>query len=90
MTIGEISGRTYAFVGLERAGGGVMIYDVSDPYNPEFIQYARSNADIAPEGLLFVTAEESPSGKPLMIVSNEVSATVTIYEIQERVPSSED
>ncbi|MEL7071005.1 MAG: choice-of-anchor I family protein [Cyanobacteria bacterium J06581_3] len=78
---GEIGGRPFAFVGLERAGGGVLVYDLSDPRSPEFIQYVRSDEDIAPEGFAFVSAEESTTGKPLLTVANEVSSTVAIYEI---------
>lgn len=81
VTIGEIAGRPYAFIGLERAGGGVLVYDVSDPTAPEFVQYARSDEDIAPEGLTFISADDSPNGKPLLTIANEVSQTVAVYEI---------
>lgn len=82
VTIGVVGGKTLAFIGLERAGGGVLVYDVSNPHQPEFIQYARFDGDIAPEGLTFVSAEESSSGKPLLVVTNEVSGTTTIYEVE--------
>jgi alkaline phosphatase len=86
---GVVNGRTYAFVGLERSAGGVMVYDVTNPRDPVFVQYAfRNNLDnstvgddVSPEGLVFVPASESPSGIPLLVVSNEVSGTVTIYQI---------
>ena len=80
VTTGEIGGRPFAFVGLERAGGGVLIYDLSDPTNPEFVQYARSDEDIAPEGLTFISAEDSPTGQPLLTVANEESGTLAVYE----------
>jgi hypothetical protein len=37
--------------------------------------------DLGPEGFTFVDATSSPSGKPLVIVGNEVSGTVSIYQI---------
>ncbi|MGD1855553.1 MAG: esterase-like activity of phytase family protein [Leptolyngbyaceae cyanobacterium] len=80
VTTGEIGGVPFAFVGLERAGGGVLVYNLSDPTNPEFVQYARSDEDIAPEGFTFISAEDSPSGQPLLAVANEVSSTLAIYE----------
>ena len=80
VTTGEIGGVPFAFVGLERAGGGVLVYDLSDPTNPEFVQYARSDEDIAPEGLVFISAEDSPTGKPLLTVANEESNTLAVYE----------
>lgn len=38
--------------------------------------------DLGPEGLTFVPASQSPNGKALLIVSNEVSGTNTIWKIE--------
>jgi hypothetical protein len=80
--IGVIGGCTYAFIGLERAGGGVMVYDVSKPADPLFMQYARRDGDVAPEGLKFVAGKDSPSGKPLLLIAHEISQTLSIYEME--------
>ncbi|MBE9197409.1 choice-of-anchor I family protein, partial [Synechocystis sp. LEGE 06083] len=95
VTVGTIDGRTYAFVGLERIGG-VMVYDVTNPQVPEFIQYINprdftvdpeSNlTDSGPEGLIFIDAADSPNGKPLLVVSNEVSQTTAIFEVNVPTP----
>jgi Ca2+-binding RTX toxin-like protein len=77
---GVIAGRTYAFIGLERTSG-VIVYDVTNPTSPTFVQLITTPGDIAPEGLTFISAQESPTGKPLLVVSNEVSKTTTTYEI---------
>lgn len=90
VVVGEVDGTVLAFVGMERLGG-IMIFDVTDPTAPSFIQWANNAnpydeeapGDVSPEGLLFVSAEESPTGAPLLIVSNELSGTVTIYSIVE-------
>jgi hypothetical protein len=37
--------------------------------------------DLGPEGLAFVPAAESPSGKPLVIVGNEISGSTRVYEV---------
>lgn len=80
-TIGYINGKPYAFIGLERAGGGIVAYDVSNPASPQFIQYIRTEGDISPEGVKFIAAADSPNAQPLLAVSNEVSNTVTLYQI---------
>ncbi|HEV8722893.1 MAG TPA: choice-of-anchor I family protein [Candidatus Binatia bacterium] len=81
IVLGKAFGRTYAFIGLERTGG-IMVYDVSDPFNPTFVQYVNTTPDdISPEGLLFIKEEDSPNGKPLLVVSHEISSTTTIFEI---------
>lgn len=108
VTIGELFGRTYAFIGLERIGG-IMTYDITDPLNPFFVSYDNNRdlsvefdeneegdpaptptqlaavGDLGPEGLLFIDAQNSPNGKTLLIATNEVSGTTTIYSV-ERVP----
>jgi 2',3'-cyclic-nucleotide 2'-phosphodiesterase/3'-nucleotidase/5'-nucleotidase len=91
IVLGEASGRTYAFIGLERTGG-IMVYDISDPLSPSFVQYintrilggdpgAGTAGDVAPEGLIFIRGEDSPNGSPLLVVAYEVSGTTTIFEI---------
>jgi hypothetical protein len=80
ITVGQVGGKTLAFVGLERGGGGVMVYDVTDPAQVSFVQYLRNPADVSPEGLTFVAAKDSPSGQDALFVTNEVSNTVTAFE----------
>lgn len=40
--------------------------------------------DLAPEGMKFVPATASPSGKALLLIGNETSGTVSVYQINER------
>jgi hypothetical protein len=65
-----------------------MVYDVSNPFDPSFVQYVNTSPDdISPEGLLFIKGADSPNGKPLLVVSHEISSTTTIFEInKESVP----
>jgi hypothetical protein len=84
VAIGKVFGRTYAFIGLERAGG-MMVYDISDPERPFFVDYASTSPiDVSPEGILFISGEDSPNGKPLLVVSHEISNTTTIFEISKQ------
>jgi hypothetical protein len=82
LAVGSIGWKTYAFVGLERSGG-VMMYDISDPKRAEFVQYLNTadQGDLAPEGIAFVPAWQSPTWKPLLLVSFEVSGTTRIIEL---------
>lgn len=91
--IGIINERIYAFVGLERVGG-VMTYDITEPEVATFANYLNTRdftqkiaGDVGPEGLHFIpsaslgspTREQSAS-KPLLLVGNEVSGTVSVLE----------
>ncbi|MDF2176979.1 choice-of-anchor I family protein [Aliiglaciecola sp. CAU 1673] len=89
LTVGKVGERTYAFIGLERMGG-IFVYDITNPYNTQFVDYvfnrgltegATPTGDLAPEGMVFVPAANSPSGNALLVVGNEVSGTVTVWQI---------
>ncbi|KPQ29855.1 MAG: hypothetical protein HLUCCX14_04300 [Marinobacter excellens HL-55] len=94
VTVGEINGQTFAFIGLERVGG-IMVYNVTNPQNPEFVQYLNNRdfsvsendlkdgmaGDLGPEGFAFISSENSPNGKPMLVVGNEVSGTTTLFGI---------
>ncbi|PTQ84873.1 choice-of-anchor I family protein, partial [Agitococcus lubricus] len=82
VTVGEVNGRLYAFVGLERIGG-FMIYDVTDPVNATFVGYKAQTAnDLGPEVQKFIAASQSPTGQALLVSGNEISNSVTVYAIQ--------
>jgi len=93
VTVGRIGEKIYAFIGLERVGG-IMVYDVSNPHVPAFVQYINNRdfngdaalgtaGDLGPEGLLFIPRRASPYRKaPLLVVTNEVSGTTTVYSIR--------
>jgi hypothetical protein len=80
LAVGSHKGRTYAFVGLERAGG-VVVLDVSDPTNPEVLQWVRTAGDISPEGMVFVPASDAPGSQPLLLVAHEISGTTAVYRL---------
>ena len=95
ITLGQISGHTYAFVGLERIGG-VIVYEVTNPFAPKFVQYVNNRnfagnpaagtaGDLGPEGLHFIEGKKSPNENPLLVVANEISGTTTIFQISRRL-----
>ncbi|OON97900.1 MAG: hypothetical protein ATN36_02165 [Epulopiscium sp. Nele67-Bin005] len=85
--IGQIGENIYAFVGLERVSG-VMVYNITDPHNATFTNYFTSRdytsaigGDVSPEGLKFVPKEQSPTGTDILLVANEGSGTLAVYEL---------
>ena len=46
-------------------------------------EFAKAG-DLAPEGMKFVPASSSPTGKALLLIGNETSGTVSVYQINER------
>ena len=91
LALGTLNGKTYAFIGMERIGG-VFAFDVSDPASPVFQCYVNSRnfeadakspeaGDLGPEGLLFISPEESPNDQGMLVVFSEVSGSMTIYQI---------
>ena len=90
--VARIDGRIYAFVSLERIGG-VMVYDITNPAAATFYDYINvrkfDGADIAsggslgPEGIDVISAANSPTGKPIVLVANEVSGIVDLFEFAE-------
>lgn len=85
VSIATISGRVYAFIGLERFHS-VLVFDVTDPANVTFVSVASRRGDLNPEGMLVISAADSPTGNPLLLVANEVSFTLTTYEITPATP----
>lgn len=90
ISVGTIGKKTFAFIGLERMSG-VMVYDISTPNKPKFIEYfttrnfaetdTAKQGDLGPEGLIFISAKDSPNGKPLLVVGNEVSGSTAVYQV---------
>ena len=103
VAVGKVSGRTYAFIALERVGG-VVTYDVSDPKKPRFEHYinrrdptVNANAtnflaagDLGPEGIIFIKEDDSPNDKPLVVIANEISGTTTIFQVNKIKKDDDD
>ncbi len=87
LALGRLGERTYAFVGMERVGG-IAAFDITRPSMPVFMQYVNDRLegapelrDLGPEGMEFIPAKDSPSREPLLIVTSEVSNTVSVYSL---------
>ena len=81
LAIGEIDGRIYAFIGMER-NNAIFAYDITLPSDPHMVSYIMPNENHnSPEGLEFISANDSPTGKPLLAVAFEMTGTIGLYEI---------
>lgn len=86
VALAAINGQTYAFITLERTGG-VMVYNITDPNNPTFTDYKHSRStsayggDNGPEGITYIAPGNTTTGKGYVVVANEISGTLSIYEV---------
>ncbi|MFN3232454.1 MAG: choice-of-anchor I family protein [Alphaproteobacteria bacterium] len=97
--IGVIGGKTYAFIGLERVGGimvydvsnpakpAFVTYENNRDFS-SLLDFSLPGdlskaGDLGPEGVKFISAEDSPYDVPLLVVASEVSGTVTVYSVNE-------
>ena len=88
--IATINDNIFAFIALERVGG-VMVYNITNPQNAEFVQYinprdftvgddvveANGAGPLGPEDIKFVTRDDAM----YLLVSNEVSGTLSVYSV---------
>jgi len=93
--VGKIAESTIAFIGLERMGGIVAydVSDPANPRFLDYVNNRnfkedpeiedgvtnRKVRDLGTEGLIFIPADKSPMDQALVVASNEVSGTTTIY-----------
>lgn len=93
LAIGKLGPQTVVFVGLERQSA-ILVFDISNPRAAEFLSYISTRnfaadpeddaalaGDLGPEGLVFVPAEDSPIGEPMLIVGNEISGTTALFRV---------
>ncbi|MGV3613673.1 MAG: choice-of-anchor I family protein [Fluviicola sp.] len=81
-----INGNHYLFVSLERVGG-VMLFNVDVPSAPVYVGYynnrsaASNGPDRGAEGIIIIKKEDSPTGNDIVILANEISSTLSIFDI---------
>ena len=101
--VGVVDGVPLAFIGLERIGGIMVfdVTDPTAAVFETYINIRDFTVDVenadgttnsavgdlGPEGIEFISAEDSPTGEPLLAVGNEVSGTTRIFQVNlEMVP----
>ncbi|MBL0061654.1 MAG: T9SS type A sorting domain-containing protein [bacterium] len=95
VTIANVCDRWFAFIGCERVGGIFVydVTNPHVPFYVDYINSRdfsvvvnganpatlQAVVELGPEGILFVDAADSPNGEPLVILSNEINGSVTVY-----------
>ena len=93
VAVGMVGDRRIAVLGLERMSA-LAVFDITQPRIPVFIEWlqmlpakATPAKDVkywSPEGIVFVSADKSPSGKAIIITSYELSGSLSIHQIEPR------
>lgn len=95
LAYGEVDGRHYVFVGAERQNG-IFQFDVTDLSRVSIVGYynivdgtkvVTGTQYVSPETIVFVSATDSPTGKPVLLVGYEgvepaISGSVAVLEVQ--------
>ena len=84
VTVGKVGGKVYAFLGAERQGG-IYAYDLSSRKGEAvFAGYLNTRpGDLGPEGLQFLSAQDSPTHQPLLLMTNEITGTIAAISIDD-------
>lgn len=93
ISIAQIGNNVYAFVALERTGG-CMVYNITNPNAPAYVTYVNTRTvasyggDNGSEGIIYIDSASSPNGLPVVILANEVSSTLSFFQVTDNVPLS--
>lgn len=84
LTYGQVGSDHYVFVGMERQGA-ILMYNVNDPASPVFVAAINNVSDglVAPESIAFISAANSPTGNPLLLVGYEVGGKIGVYSLND-------
>ncbi|MES2708175.1 MAG: choice-of-anchor I family protein [Verrucomicrobiota bacterium] len=73
LTLGEVDGRTLLVAGMERSNH-IFLFDITDPTAPIFQDFELAgDTYVRPESINFLSAANSPTGLPMLIVGFEGS-----------------
>ena len=79
----KVDGRTYAIAALERGTKStIVVFDVSKPAQTSYVSHLVIDGSVSPEGLQVIPAKDSPTGRPLLSVANEVSNILDLVDLR--------
>jgi hypothetical protein len=91
VAVGYVDCHHLAFIALRQIGG-FAVFDISSPAAPRFLTYINPRLfdgnpatgtadDLGPKKLIFIPDGQGPISVPLLVVANEISGSVSVYEI---------
>jgi hypothetical protein len=88
VVVARFNGRTYAVVGTERTTSTMLtVFEVSNPSAPSWVTNVVIAGSLSPEGLSFVEARQSTTGRAQLVVANEVSNTLDFLDFEALISS---
>lgn len=87
MAQAKIGSNEYVFVAMARQGA-ILIYDVNDPENPEFISANNDFEEglVAPASLTVVAPADSPSGAAMLLAGYGGGGKIAVYRLSDGAP----
>jgi hypothetical protein len=81
LSVFTLDGMTLLALMLERQNG-ILLFDITDPNNPQYLDYVNTYASgvvgsdpsdrlVSPEGSIFISGADSPTGSALLLVGYE-------------------
>lgn len=88
LAYGKVGANHYVFVGMERQGA-ILMFNVNDPSAPVFVTSINNAEDglAAPESITFISATNSPTGNPLLLIGYEVGGKIGVYSLTDSAPA---
>jgi hypothetical protein len=84
----KVGKRTFAIAALERGTKTtVVVFDISKPAETFYVSHQVIDGSVSPEGLQVIPAKVSPTGRALLTVSNELSNTLDLVDLQALIDS---
>ncbi len=89
VVVKKLNDRTYAIVSMERTTSSMLaVFDITKPAEARFVTSMVLSGNVSPEGLLVIDAEDSPTKRDLLVVSNEVSNTLNFIDLEAMIAAS--
>ncbi|MEB3166176.1 MAG: choice-of-anchor I family protein [Cyanobacteriota bacterium] len=82
IVVWQNDGRSYAIVGMERTKSSMLaVFDITDPGAGRFVTSTVIAGSLSPEGLHIVDARQSPTGRAQLVLSNEISNSLNVFDL---------